>query len=44
MRHNFFLNRATFDWNRLNNSQVNVITVKNFKAKVDNPGPSDRLA
>ena len=39
VRHNFFLNRVTFDWNRLTNSQVNAISVNSFKAKVDDLGP-----
>ena len=42
VRHNFFLNRITYDWNRLNNSQVNAISVNSFKAKVDNHGPRIR--
>ena len=38
VRHDFFLNRVTQDWNKLTNTQVNAVGVNSFKAKIDNPG------
>ena len=39
VRHNFFLNRVTTDWNNLSNTQVGAISVNSFKSKIDSPGP-----
>ena len=35
VRHNFFLNRVTRHWNKLNDSQILATSVNSFKSRID---------
>ena len=35
VRHNFFLNRVTEDWNKLTNSLIQAVSLNSFKAGLD---------
>jgi hypothetical protein len=39
VRHNFFLNRVTKQWNRLNDSQILASSVNGFKSRIDSRHP-----
>jgi len=38
VRHDFFLNRVSVEWNKLSNTQINAICVNSFKAMIDKTG------